>query len=48
MPCLHYVITLILMWTVQLAPHCDMALVHDDDLEQILGVGDSTVSTSHV
>ncbi|KAH9066183.1 hypothetical protein EDB87DRAFT_1573806 [Lactarius vividus] len=22
------------------APHCDMALVHDDDLERILGVGD--------
>ncbi|KAH9179803.1 hypothetical protein EDB89DRAFT_517062 [Lactarius sanguifluus] len=28
----------------QRAPQCDMALVHDDDLEQILGVSDRTVS----
>ncbi|KAH9021557.1 hypothetical protein EDB85DRAFT_414263 [Lactarius pseudohatsudake] len=27
---------------MQRAPHCDMALVHDDDLERILGVGDRT------
>ncbi|KAH9045506.1 Pkinase-domain-containing protein [Lactarius pseudohatsudake] len=33
---------LILTWTAQRAPQYDMALVHDDDLEQILGVGDRT------
>jgi hypothetical protein len=43
MPCFHYVTTLILMWTVQQAPDCDMALVHDDDLVRILGVGDGAV-----
>ncbi|KAH8993421.1 hypothetical protein EDB92DRAFT_401933 [Lactarius akahatsu] len=30
------------------APDCDMALVHDDDLERILRVGDGTVSKGHV
>ena len=34
-------------WTMQQAPHCDMALVHDDDLERILLVGDGTVSDDH-
>jgi hypothetical protein len=29
---------------MQRAPACDMAVVHDDDLERILGVGDRTVS----
>ena len=29
---------------VQRAPDCDMAVVHDDDLVSILGVGDVTVS----
>ena len=28
----------------QQAPDCDMALVHDDDLERILRMGDGTVS----
>ncbi len=37
------------MWTLQLAPDCDMALVHDDDLERILNVGnDRTVSRGDV
>ena len=40
----HYATTLILMRSVQRAPNCDMALVHDDDLVQILGAGDGTVS----
>ncbi|KAH9163728.1 hypothetical protein EDB89DRAFT_482398 [Lactarius sanguifluus] len=30
------------------APDCDMALVHDDDLERIMGVGDSTVIPGHL
>ncbi|KAI9448133.1 hypothetical protein H4582DRAFT_65681 [Lactarius indigo] len=34
----------LLDYIAQRAPHCDMALVHDDDLERILGVGDRTVS----
>jgi hypothetical protein len=40
---------LILTWTVQQAPDCDMALVHDDDLERILQVGssDGTVSKNY-
>ncbi len=36
---------LILTWTLQRAPHCDYVLVHDDDLERILRVGDGTVSS---
>ncbi len=43
-PCFHYVTTVILTWMLQRAPHCDMALVHDDDLDRILAVGDRTVS----
>jgi hypothetical protein len=35
------------MWTMQQAPNCDMALVHDDDLERILRIGDGTVSKDH-
>ena len=34
---------LILTWMAQRAPDCHMAVVHDDDLERVLGVGDSTV-----
>ncbi|KAH8998274.1 hypothetical protein EDB86DRAFT_3076119 [Lactarius hatsudake] len=30
----------LLEYIAKSAPHCDMALVHDDDLERILGVGD--------
>ena len=45
--CLHNVIMLILMCVVQEAPNCDMALVHDDDLERILRTGDGTVSKDH-
>ena len=44
-PCSHFVTALILTWTVpQRAPDCELALVHDDDLERILGVGNGTVS----
>ncbi|KAI9450278.1 hypothetical protein BJY52DRAFT_1215556, partial [Lactarius psammicola] len=32
----------LLDYIAQQAPHCDMALVHDDDLERILGVSDRT------
>ena len=44
-----FVTILILTWTVQRAPDCDMALVHDDDLERILEVGssDGTVSKNY-
>lgn len=45
MPTLHYVTTLILTLTVQRAIECHLALVHDDDLERILEMGDGTVST---
>jgi hypothetical protein len=31
------------MQTMQQAPDCDMALVHDDDLERIEGIGEGTV-----
>ncbi len=48
MPYFHYVTTVILTWTLQRAPHCDMALVHDDDLDRILAVGDRTVSEDRV
>ena len=33
---------------MQQAPHCDMALVHDDDLKRILEASDSTVSKVQV
>jgi hypothetical protein len=35
-------------WTVQRAPGCDMALVHDDDLARILEVSEGTVSTGYL
>jgi hypothetical protein len=35
------------MWMVQRMPDCDMALVHDDDLEQILRVNNGTVSKDY-
>jgi hypothetical protein len=47
MPYLHYVTASILTGTVQRAPHCDMVVVHDDDLDRILRVGDSKVSKTH-
>jgi hypothetical protein len=48
-PLLHGVITFfIITWTVQRATDCHLALVHDSDLERILGVRDGTVSTNHV
>ncbi|KAH9032015.1 hypothetical protein EDB85DRAFT_1890861 [Lactarius pseudohatsudake] len=28
------------------APHCDLVLVHDDDLERILGAGDGTIPSN--
>jgi hypothetical protein len=34
---------LTLTWSVQQMPDCEMVLVHDDDLEQILRVDDGTV-----
>lgn len=37
-------VTVLIPPRVQRAPACDMAVVHDDDLERILGVGDRTVS----
>ena len=43
-----YIFTLILTWTVQRAPDCDMVLVHDDDLARILQAGDGNVSTGHL
>ena len=36
----------VIYWTMQRAPGCDMALVHDDDLARILKVGEGTVSTT--
>ena len=36
----------VIYWTVQRAPSCDMALVHDDDLARILKVGEGTVSNA--
>ena len=35
------------LWSVQRTSHCDMVLVHDDDLEQILRVDDGTVSKDY-
>jgi hypothetical protein len=29
---------------MQKAPDCDMALIHDDDLERIDGIGEESVS----
>ena len=45
----HFVAIVILTRTVQRAPDCDMALVHDDDLERILEAGssDGTVSKKY-
>ena len=40
MPCFHHLATLIL----QREPNCDLALVHDDDLERVLGVEGLNVS----
>jgi hypothetical protein len=37
-----------LTWTMQREPHCDMALVHDDDLKRILEAGDGNVSKVQV
>ena len=37
--CMHLVLT----WTTQRAPDCDMALVHDDDLARIDGIRDNDV-----
>jgi hypothetical protein len=37
---------MVLIWASQEAPHCDMALVHDDDLALLLdfkGLGDEIV-----
>jgi hypothetical protein len=31
------------MQTMQQAPDCDMALIHDDDLERIEGIGEESV-----
>ena len=49
-PChvFYYVTTLILTWTVQLAPDCDLVPVRDDDLERNLRVGDRTVSKDNI
>jgi hypothetical protein len=39
---------LILTWALQREPHCDLVLVHDDDLERVLRVGSGTVSSCHI
>jgi hypothetical protein len=44
-PSLHYrVIHFILTWAVQREKDCHLALVHDDDLERILGEGEVSAS----
>ncbi|KAH9163709.1 hypothetical protein EDB89DRAFT_482130 [Lactarius sanguifluus] len=38
----------LLEYIAERAPHCDLVLVHDDDLGRILGAGDGTVSSGHI
>ena len=41
--------TLVVMRTLQRAPpHCDMVLVHDDDLTRLSGIVDGSVSRARV